>query len=490
MKKSDILKIYRDLKHKKTNLLEQPLKNNPFKKKTGTIRPKSVCVEDAFFGDSGKGSVIVKFNEYLAKQKKMYCVRFNGGANAGHETLFNGKKIVTHQLPIGIIKEQATVLMLRGMVIHPEDLVIEVERVKKEFGGSLPGTFFIDERTPLALDTHRALEYMLNTYMEGGKGSTGRGIATAYASIYQRFPVTIKDLMSKDWKEILKKHFELYKILIHGSEYEIEDIQVPTLAGEKGSRRKVGTEKIFIDRLSEARVALVKHITSEMYDMLQKAWNDVKTPLTIEGAQGVGLDPYHGVYPDVTSSRPASRNINDATYNIILPEEIALRTAVMKTTYVSSVGQRRLPAIKDEKKEQWIQTAFDEKGRSTGRLRDIYSVTIPIAQYLKKASGYEYLSATHLDASKENQPIQVVIAYTDKKTGKETRYFPYQDALDNLEPHVVEFDGWDGEEVKKAKKPKDLPYNARVYLAFLSQTIAPVILGTTGSDIDDSIFWI
>ncbi|MBI4033162.1 MAG: adenylosuccinate synthetase, partial [Candidatus Blackburnbacteria bacterium] len=445
-----------------------------------------------FFGDSGKGSVVARFNELLTKKHgSLLSLRWNGGANAGHETTIDGKKIITHQLPMGVVTAGATALVTRGMVLHPEDLVFEIQQIESSFGGKLPGNLVIDERTPLSLDTHRAYEIVLNKLSIGGRGSTGRGIAPGYASVYERIPVTVKDLLRRDWKDTLRKHFKLYKWKIgKNGQSSAANILVSKLGQQGVEKHPLGTEKDFLNRLAWFRETLRPHVSARVFDLLQETWNDYAIPVTLEGAQGAGIDPYHGVYPDVTASRPMSRNINDATYNVILPEEIALRTAVMKTTYVSSVGTRVIPDVMTEKDKERLQVGFDEFGRSTGRPRGILAVSIPIAQYLRRAAGYQYLVATHLDAAEEGRTIQVVTHYTDKVTGEEVSYFPYQDAVDHLEPHAVEFEGWDGKAVKAVKKPEDLPLNTRLYLAFLSRTIAPVAIATTGPDVGDSISWL
>lgn len=482
-----ITKLYQDLQSKNdTSVLSQNLPKNPLLEAKNK-RPLSVSIEDAFFGDSGKGRVTVEFNQMLAKKAKLFSVRYNGGANAGHECYMDDKVIVTHQLPMALIEDGATGIMGRGVIMHPDDLLTELTHMQNQFGGKLPGTLLIDDRAVLSLDTHRALETLLNNEHSGGRSSTGRGIATAYGSFYERIAVTVKDLMSKEWKDIFSRHYDLYSKLTNGFDNSLADLQVTTL--HKG-KRSVGAKKEFITRLSDARAAIASYVSSDVYAVLQNAWDNPKIAFTFEGAQGGGLDPYHGVYPDVTASRPTSRNINDTTYNIVEPDTIALRLAVMKTTYMSSVGIRKLPTQQNKKEAVWFQTKFDEKGRSTGRLRDIYEVSIPIGRYIRDAGGFDYLVATHLDASLKDQTIHVVTHYTDKKTKKEVPYLPYQDYLENLEPHTVSFPGWDGKAIQAAKTPKDLPIEARIYLSFLSQTIAPIAFGTTNPQLGSYISWL
>lgn len=458
----------------------------PIPKPSLSARPNSISIEDAFFGDSGKGSVVAKLNHILSKKGPVISLRYNGGANAGHETYFHGRSIVTHQLPTGVIEEGAMAIISRGMVIHPEDLLTEITEVGKNFGSNLPGRLMIDPHTVLCLDTHRAEEAALKKLSEGGKGSTNRGIASAYASVYLRNPVTLGNLLSKNWEDIFRSHYRLYQIKVQGFGLDLKNTTVYNM-GDLKKEKVIGIEDEFINRLKYCHSKLKSYAYSDMYDYLQKSWNDPQIPFTIEGAQGIGLDPYHGVYPDVTSSRSASRNINDATYNIILPEEIFLRLAVMKTTYISSVGSRQLPAIPDPDQEKWIQKEFNETGRSTGRLRDIYPIPLPIAQYLKVGAGYQALVATHLDASKPEEIIRVATHYTDPITGAEKPYLPYQSQLDGLIPQFVEFKGWDGQAVKKAKTFEELPLVTKKYLSFLSKTIAPIAMLTTGPDLEEYI---
>ncbi|MFW5703743.1 MAG: adenylosuccinate synthetase [Patescibacteria group bacterium] len=466
-----------------------PLKNVPGS--LTQIRPRSISVEDAFFGDSGKGAVVAKLNARYGK-KSLYSLRYNGGANAGHETFIHGKRIVTKQLPMAVIQEQATAFISRGVVLHVNDLLYEIDWIRELFGGSMPGRLVIDSNTPLVLDTHRAREAAVNQFTLGGRGSTGRGIAPAYESWYGRYPVLLRDLLSDDWKNHLSAHYDFYSAMLTGHGLDLATMEVLSLNPDYGqkSSHPVGTKKTFLKRLAWARAEIKPYVEADMFQRLSNAWHDTESPFIIEGAQGIGLDPYHGVYPDITSSRPGSRNVNDATYNIILPEEIGLRGAVMKTTYLSSVGKRRLPHVADETFEHWIQETFDERGRVTGRLRDIYPVSIPIARYLRRAAGYDSLFPTHLDACKEDTVINVLTHYTHKETGKESPYLPYQYVLDELEPHYIEFPGWDGSAVAQAKDPEELPEACRRYLAFISQVIAPVALATTGPEIDNWVGWI
>lgn len=146
MRTAEVLRLHHELTNgQDKDIFSMPFKRNPITSQASGIRQNSLSVEDAFFGDSGKGSVVAKFNEILMRDGKLYSMRYNGGANAGHEANINGKEIITHQLPMVVVKEGATAFITRGMVLHPEDLLTEIKTVQNTLGASeLPGSLIID----------------------------------------------------------------------------------------------------------------------------------------------------------------------------------------------------------------------------------------------------------------------------------------------------------------------------------------------------------
>jgi adenylosuccinate synthase len=488
MGSEEVLRFYRQLTKGNATLKSTSIPKNLLDKPKKNARPNSISIEEPFFGDSGKGRVTTEFNTLLNTKKKLYSLRFNGGANAGHEVVINGEVFTLHQLPMAVISEGATAIMSRGMLLHPDDFIYEVEYVRKKFNGVLPAKLIVDQHAVLALDTHRAYEYVLNLATTGGRGSTGRGISPGYMSYYGRIAVFVKDYMATNWEEIFRTHYQLYSKHVAGFGFALRDVPVPAL--DKSKSRTVGSENEFIERLRDKRSAMKKYVSNSAYFLLRDAWKDVSVPFTIEGAQGTGLDPYHGVYPDITASRTTTNHIMDSTYAIIHPGDIAVRVGVVKGPYMSSVGKRTLPTIKDSAWEQWIQTAFDERGRTSGRLRDIYPVSIPMGQYFRRVAGFEFLAVTHLDASRPQDTIKVITHYTDKRSKKESPYIPFQHELDKLEAHAVTFKGWDGDAVKTVRTPSKLPAETKTYLSFLSEMIAPVVYATTSPELGGYLSWL
>ncbi|HOF79187.1 MAG TPA: adenylosuccinate synthetase, partial [Candidatus Dojkabacteria bacterium] len=200
-------------------------------------RANSVAVIGAIFGDEGKGRITDELTEYfLKKYKRVIVYRDNGGSNAGHTISMNGKKIGLHQIGSGILHKGCVVVLGKGMVIHPIDLLDEIEEVKRVFGfKNLPAKLMVDEMAVLNLDTHRAFELALKSRCQktlGSQAATGRGISPSYADVIFRFPVRMRDLLSEDWKGILGEHYDLYKELIFGLGMDCATIKVKRFNSE------------------------------------------------------------------------------------------------------------------------------------------------------------------------------------------------------------------------------------------------------------------
>lgn len=458
-------------------LYTKPVVGNPFER-TGT-RKNSVYIGDTAFGDSGKGIVTAEFNRLLVvKFGQVYSLRVNGGGNAGHDMEIDGVPFLANQLPTAVAQEGGVALITRGMVFNPRDAVLEIERTMKTFSGRMPGQLQIDDRTPLCLDTHRVLDT--------ASGSTGRGIGPAYADVYARKEVTVRDLFSENWGRVLGDHYDEKIRIIEATltpsqtnflVKRLDNTQVP-----------LGTRDEFLSRLADDRKLLRDYINSDMRGTLQKVWANESIPVTIEEAQGPGLDPYFGIRPDVTSSRPSVRYVHDGTHGVIFGEDIALRLGVTKTLYMSSVGARWLPGQIPPEEASYYHNQFDEFGKTTKRKRGIYYLSLPILQALRRFANYDYLVATHIDAARSDVPIKIVSHFTDQ-AGETADYNFYQDQINCLVAHYIEFPGWDGLATKRCKKPEELEQDTRRMLAFLSENITPVIMARNGKNLGNNIVW-
>ncbi len=438
------------------------------------IRLNSISVVGGAFGDEGKGKVVDEICHTLINRfDKVIVYRWNGGSNAGHTVEIQNKKFVLHQIPSGALIEGAICVLGKGMVIHPGDLVSELATIQDN--SDIKPDIIIDEMTPLSLDTHRAFESSLKKKQEGGAGSTGRGIAPAYADIIYRHPLRMRDLLDKNWKEKFEKHYLLYKSFISGLRDDLTEMQVNSLSG---GIQEVGNKTKFIKKISEQRNLIGKYIKN-IYDMIKENWNS-KIPFVFEGAQGVGLDLRWGVYPDVTASDPTPSGIFSSTEGIVNPDTIEIRANVYKATYISSVGKRVLPAKMDEKLAAKIREDANEYGATTKRPRDIYHIDLPALSYFAKVSNATHMILTHLDISYSDTPIKICTHYINKK-GKQIDYRPDQEYLNQATAVYKSFKPWDGSKIKNSTNVSNLSSSAKNYIKFLSQSLnlLPLML-TTG----------
>ncbi|MEP7289565.1 MAG: adenylosuccinate synthetase [Chloroflexota bacterium] len=467
--------------------MDRPLPADPLMQVTGAVRPNTIAIEGGAFGDEGKGKIVDELCTRMTRDYGTTLVyRWNGGSNAGHTVVVGDKKIALHQLPSGTLTPGATVILGKGMVLHPGDLVAEIDDVVKVLGDVLPSTLYIDQMAVLALDTHRAYEATLQDWESGGKGSTGRGISPAYADVLYRHPMRMRDLRATNWRELLSQHYDLYTAFLHGLGVSLDTCVVPTL---NQGNTQVGTKTAFLLRLEEQRQLLLPYI-DDVYPFLHEAWYETQIPVIFEGAQAVGLDMRFGVYPDITASDPTFSGILHSTEGIVHPEYIAVRAGAIKATYTSSVGARRLPTAMDDPLAHRIREDAHEYGATTKRPRDIAYIDVPCLSFYAQASSMTHLVMTHLDIAYADVPIKVCTHYTDS-TGKIVPYRPDQVYLDSIQPHYLDLPSWRGEAVQGITTLDKLPAEAKQYIAFLTQSLAVApIIGTTGPQRDAVISWL
>ncbi len=448
------------------------------------VKTNSFAFCGGAFGDEGKGRIVDEYVNHLTKQGKIVVYRDNGGANAGHTvTLPTGQRVALHQLPSAMFSPKATVVLGKGMVIHPGDLLTEIEEVRIIAKNQKVATIMIDEMAVLSLDTHRAFEAALKMWQNGSKGSTGRGISPAYADVLLRHPLRMRDLLDFDEKKI-QEHYELYAALCKGLGEELADMKVPMLS-EPGTQL-VGSLMEFTTRLQSQATQLRSYI-HDVSTMVAETWRDPDCSYVFEKAQAIGLDARWGVYPDVTASNTALDGIYSATEGIIDHHAIAVRAAVIKATYMSSVGTRILPTMMDEALAIRIREDAHEYGATTKRPRDIAYLDLVALRYYAQVGDINYHVLTHMDISYLDTPIKVCVGYT--LNGKKVDYRPDQEYLLKVKPVYKEFAPWSMKDIQAARTYDEIPEPAKIFLAFVAKQLkTKILMITTGPKRDQSIW--
>lgn len=434
------------------------------------------------YGDEGKGRIVDEYVDEFSKTHKVILYRDNGGANAGHTVEVGGVRIALHQLPSGVLTKGATIVLGKGMVIHPGDLLMEINYVKNATGGKIDSTIKIDEMAVLSLDTHRAFEGVLKQWQEGGKGSTGRGISPAYSDVLLRHPLRAKDL--KNWNEDkIRAHYKLYSAWINGLNMNLAECEVNRFDGTK---ELVGDEDAFVARLKE-QTAQLKEYIADVFDFMHEAWVDSKKyAFVFEKAQAVGLDPRYGVYPDVTASDCTFGGITSSTQGAIDALDIEYRTAVIKATYMSSVGVRKIPTAIEGELADKIREDAHEYGATTKRPRGIAHLDLPALKFFKEVGYTTHLALTHMDIVYPNTPVKVCVAY--EINGKRVQYRPDQEFLLTVTPVYEELPTWDQSAIQNAKSKAEIPAQAKDFLKLVSDTLElPILIITTGPKREQSI---
>ncbi len=434
-------------------------------------RPNSVAVIGALFGDEGKGRITDELTNYFLKNfGEVITYRDNGGSNAGHTVSVGDKSIGLHQVGSGILQKGSTVILGKGMVIHPIDLIEELNEVKRVFElDSIPAKLMIDEMACLNLDTHRAFEHALKNRGNVGEGlqaSTGRGIGPSYADVLYRFPVRLRDLVSRTWKKKLSEHYNLYYEWGKGMGFDISKIAVNRFNSEPVL---LGSKDNFLRNLKKVRSELQQYV-HPMFEYIKEHWES-DIPFVFEKAQAVGLDYRWGVYPDVTCSDCTVYGINYSTEGAILADDISSRIGVIKSTYTSSVGRREIPTLMKVKLANKIRDDANEYGTTTGRPRDIVYMDLPMLKYFCNVGGIEEIAYTHMDIVYE-EPVKVCTEYM--KNGKKSYYRPDQVHLIGIEPKYKEFKPWESSKFKGG----DIPKEAQTFMDYISDytDTTPVVI--------------
>ncbi len=414
----------------------------------------TVVVLGAQWGDEGKGKIV----DLLTEHADM-VVRFQGGNNAGHTLIVKGEKTILHLLPSGILHRGKTCLIGNGVVVDPEVLVSEIQKIKDRGFLKNDKQLLISDRAHVIMPYHRTIDQLREAAKGDGKiGTTGRGIGPAYEDKVARRGIRMGDLVNPDLfkkilEDVLPQHNAYITKVLGGVAFSFEQIY---------------------SRYSELAKLLQKHVCDASL-LLDEALSKNKKIL-FEGAQGTSLDVDHGTYPFVTSSNTvgAAACIGSG----VGPGSIHHVWGVTKA-YTTRVGSGPFPTELEDEVGDLLRSKGGEFGSTTGRPRRCGWLDLVILRHASRVNGLTSLAITKLDVLTGMKKIRICTAY--KLRGKKIDYIPSKvEDLSAVQPVYQEFPGWE-EDLTSIKNFSKLPKNAKRYLQAIEKYLGlPLVLVSVG----------
>ncbi|KAK1939511.1 putative adenylosuccinate synthetase [Babesia divergens] len=396
------------------------------------------------WGDEGKGKAVAVFSKDID-----IIAKYNGGHNAGHEIILNGKQYKLHLLPGGSLYKSTTNVLGQGMVIHLTSLLKEIE-VLREHGIEVIDRLIISDRAHLLLEAHIEVDRNMekNRMTHGGKiGTTLRGIGPCYATRSFRTGVLVGDM--KHWDVFKENVINIYR---RHTNPETAD----NMAQEEIERH----EKLY--KIFSKCICDTGYFMSESIKAGKR--------ILLEGSNGSLLDINMGTYPFVTSSVTLACG---AYVGLGVPLNTPMfRIGILKC-YQTRVGMGPFPTEFFDENYDHIQKDGTEVGVSTARLRRCGWLDLVAARYVQRVNCFNVVYLTKLDVLTGLKEIKVCVDYRNKKTGEllERGRFPATVAmLEETEPVYKTFPGWD-QIVSSVKNYNDLPENLRNYVEFVQQDL-------------------
>ncbi len=424
-------------------------------------RPENVVVVGVQWGDEGKGKVVDALAEHFD-----IVARYQGGANAGHTVVVDGKKFVLQLLPSGILRAGKTAVIGNGVVVDPEALVRELEETEKA-GVAVGDRLRVSDRAHLILPYHRTDEAAAEKARGAGKiGTTAKGIGPSYEDKAGRRGLRAGDLRNP---EIFRRKC--------GEIMAEKDRIASALFGSPTCDRHELTERYF------STASRIVPFLTDVSSFLNREMDRGKRVL-FEGAQGTLLDLDHGTYPFVTSSSAAAGGA--ATGTGVGPTRIGAVVGVSKA-YATRVGSGPFPTEALGAEGEKLRERGSEYGAVTGRPRRCGWFDVVAARYSARLNDLRALVVTKLDILDHLAEIPVGVDYEIK--GKRLGEFPAEiEVLEQVKVCYRNLPGWQ-QSTFGLRDFAELPQNARDYLRFLSDQVGvEIAMISTGPERDQTIW--
>ena len=411
------------------------------------------------WGDEGKGKVIDVLTD-----KADVVVRYQGGSNAGHTVIAEGKKRVLRLIPSGILHEGKTCIIGNGVVMNPLDLIEEIEAMRAS-GVEPKGRLFISTRTQMVMLYHRALDKAEEAARAPGRkiGTTGRGIGPAYAAKVSRTGLRCGDMLRDDFTDIVREQVEDTNRKLKMLRTERVDpgdaLDVPGCT--------VTDYQLDADEFARIYAAAKEKLSPYIIDTVPylHAAKAAGKSILCEGAQGTMLDIDFGTYPFVTSSNPTSGGA--CIGSGLSPRDIDCVVGVVKA-YTTRVGEGPFPTelynavdMQDPDGKTMAERGH-EFGAVTKRPRRTGWYDAVIARYAQQVNGVDYWALTKLDVLDTIVKIKICVAY--ELDGRRIDTIPSSASdLARVKPIYEEMDGWLCE-TSNITRIEDLPPKAKAYV--------------------------
>ena len=427
---------------------------------------QNIVIIGSQWGDEGKGKLVDLLTDNVSA-----VVRFQGGHNAGHTLVIDGKKTVLHLIPSGILRDNVQCLIGNGVVLCPEALLKEMGTLEAS-GIPVRDRLNISAACPLILPYHIALDQAREA-RRGKKaiGTTGRGIGPAYEDKVARRGLRLGDLL--DEAGFIRKLEEVmaYHNFALENYYKVDAVSFEQVRDETLAMRDV-----------------LLPLIADVPNML-KGYSDAGENVMFEGAQGALLDIDHGTYPYVTSSNTTAGGC--AAGAGVGPCHIDYVLGITKA-YATRVGAGPFPSelLDAEGKVNEIGQHLADKGHevgaTTGRDRRcgwLDMVALKRAVWVNSITG---LCITKLDVLDGLDTIRLCVAY--ERDGEHVDILPLSaDEFEGCIPVYRDFAGWD-KSTYGVTKFADLPENAKIYLTEVEKLAGvPIDIVSTGPDRNETI---
>jgi adenylosuccinate synthase len=420
----------------------------------------NVVVVGSQWGDEGKGKVV----DWLSEQADI-VVRFQGGHNAGHTLVIDGVTYKLSLLPSGVVRPGKLSVIGNGVVLDPQALLGEIDRLAGQGVKVTPQSLRIAENVPLILSLHQELDAIRESSNTLTRiGTTRRGIGPAYEDKVGRRAIRLMDLA-----DLPALGHKVDRLLAH----------------HNALRRGLGLEPVGADAIRDELQSVAPRVLPYMdsvWSLLDRKWREGKRIL-FEGAQGALLDIDHGTYPFVTSSNTVAAQA--ATGSGLGPAAIGYVLGICKA-YTTRVGEGPFPTEQDNEIGRRIGERGREFGTVTGRARRCGWFDAVLVRQTVRTGGINGLALTKLDILDGWPEVKVCVGY--RLDRREIDYLPASElAQATAEPVYETIAGWQ-EPTARARSWAELPAQAIKYVRRIEELVGcPVALLSTSPEREDTI---